>query len=149
MANNEECNFPASNVVEETLKCQQSNKLVYQGRLIGTTRAAPRAILDYINKWILFSSDAVSIKDDDNTYVLEVDKTCPPYLASSLDPNCTPELNSITMSSDVLSSMAIVGMIILLIILTVGHFMNALKHNEINSINHTCNYNYKLNKYEV
>ena len=146
---NEECNFPASNVVEETLKCQQSNKLVYQGRLVGTRRAGLRTIIDYINKWILFSSDAISIRDDDNTYVLEVDKTCPPYLTSPLDPNCTPELNSITMSTDVLSSMAIVAMIILMIVLTVGHFMNALKHNEISSINHTYNYNYKLNKYEV
>ena len=149
-ANNEKCNFPASNVLEETLKCQQSNSVVYQGRIIGTSKTTPGVILDYIKKWILFFSDGITINDDDNTYVLKVDNTCPPYLASPLDPNnCTSELNGTSAVSDVLSLMPIAAIIILMIVLTVGHFMNALKRNEISSINHTCNYNYKLNKYEL
>ena len=150
MPNNEKCSFPAINVLEETLKCQESNKVVYQGRIIGTKRTTPGIIIDYINKWILLSNDdsiAITIEDDDNTYTLSVDKTCPPYLASPLDSNCTPEVNNVNTTLDVLSLMAIVAMSAVMTMLIVAHFINALKHTEINSINYACNYNYKLNKY--
>ena len=143
--NNEKCNFPATNVLEETLKCQQSNKVIYQGRIIGTRNASPGVILDYIKKWILFSTDdfAISIKDDDNVYNLRVDKTCPSYLPSPKDSNCTPDLNNTITTSDVMSLMAIILVILLIIMLTVTHFIKALKYNEIHSI---YNHNYKLNK---
>jgi len=139
---NEKCNFPAINVVEENLKCDKSNKIIYQGRIIGTRNASPQVILDYINKWILFSSydsNTISIQDDDNVYALRVDETCSPHLASPLDSNCTPELNMINVS-DALTFIAIVLMIILMTILTMAHFINALKQNEINSINHRYKY---------
>lgn len=143
--NNEKCNFPVTNVLEETLKCQQSNKLIYQGRIIGTRNTSPGVILDYINKWIMSStgdSSTISIKDGDTTYVLRVDNTCPSYLPSPKDSNCTPDLNNTISTSDVLSLMAIILMIILMIMLTVAHFINALKYNE----KYSCNYNYKMNK---
>ena len=144
--NNEKCNFPATNVLEETLKCQKSNKLIYQGRIIGTRNTSPGVILDYINKWIMSSTDdssTISIKDGDTTYVLRVDKTCPSYLPSPKDSNCTPDLNNTITTSDVLSLMAIILMIIVMIMLTMAHFISALKYNEKYS---TCNHNYKLNK---
>ena len=147
--NSEKCNFPATNVLEETLKCQQSNKAIYQGRIIGTRDASPGVILDYINNWISFSNDdsiTISVKDGEDTYSLKVDKTCPSYLPSPKDPNCTPDLNNIITTQDLMSLMAIVLMIILMTTLTVAHFIIALKHNEINSTNQTCNYKYKLNK---
>ena len=133
--NSEKCNFPVINVMEETLKCQQSNKVVYQGRIIGTRNTSPGVILNYINKWVLFSNDDsgnISIEDDGNSYVLRVDKTCPSYLPSPTDSNCIPELNNTITTSDVLSLIAIIMMIIVMIMLTVTHFINALKHNEIN-----------------
>ena len=144
--NNEKCNFPATNVLEETLKCQDSDKLIYQGRIVGTKNTSPGVILDYINKWIMSStgdSSAISIKDGDTIYVFRVDKTCPSYLPSPKDPNCTPDLNNTITTSDLLSLMAIILMIILMIMLTVAHFISALKYNEKYP---TCNYNYKLNK---
>lgn len=145
--NNERCNFPAINVLEESLRCQQSNKVVYQGRIIGTRHANPAVILDYINNWIMFPNDdstTFSIEDDENIYTLRVDKTCPPYLASPSDSNCIPEL-TYTMA-DVLPLMASGVMIIVMVILTVAHFINMLKQNKTNFVSHTCNYHYKLNK---
>ena len=133
--NDKKCNFPVINVLEESLKCQQSNKVVYHGRITGTSSASPGVILDYINKWVLLSdddSDAVSIKDGDNIYILRVDKTCPSYLASPSDSNCTPERdNNILTTSDVLSLIAIILIIIVMIMLTLAHFIKALKHNKI------------------
>ena len=133
--NAKKCNFPVINVLEESLKCQQSNKVVYHGRITGTRSASPGVILDYINKWVLLSdddSDAVSIKDGDNIYILRVDKTCPSYLASPSDSNCTPERdNNILTTSDVLSLIAIILIIIVMIMLTLAHFIKALKHNKI------------------
>lgn len=146
--NSENCNFPVINVLEETLKCQQSNKVVYQGRIIGTGRASPGVILDYINKWILFSNDdsiTIYIDDDDGgAYPVKVDKTCPPYLASPVDPNCIPKLhNAARTTSDVLSLMVIIVIIALLAILTVRHFFNVCKYNKTN------HYTYKFNKCQV
>ena len=143
--NSRKCNFPVINVLEESLKCQQSNKVVYHGRITGTRNASPGVIFGYIYKWALLSYDdssAVSIKDDDNTYILRVDKTCPSYLASPSDSNCTPERdNNILTTSDVLSLIAIILIIIVMIMLTLTHFINALKHNKIYQ---PYNYNYNV-----
>lgn len=128
---NEKCNFPVVNVMEDSLKCELSNKVVYQGRIIGTKTTSPGVILDYITKWILSSGDdsstTIPIEDDENIYVVEVDKSCPPYLASPSDSNCTPEL-SVSNTSDILPPlMAIIMMIMMMTVLIVAHFTNILR----------------------
>jgi len=131
MGTTEKCHFPIVNMVEEDMKCVQSDKVVYQARIIGTKSFGPGIILNYIDKWLSSSNNqAISIYEDRMAvYDMNIDKTCPVYLASPKDPSCMPQVDIIDITNVVLIIAIVILMssMTVLLVQTLAYVIKSLK----------------------
>ena len=145
----DKCHFPIVNMVEEDMRCDQSDKVVYQGRIIGTKSFSPGAIIDYINKWVSSSnSQTISVDEDRaNVYNMGIDKTCPVYLASPTDPSCTPQVDVINIANVILIIVIVILMssMIILLVQILAYVIKSLKIIRTKIVYDNCKN--KLNKY--
>jgi len=127
----EKCHFPIVNMVEEDMRCVQSDKVVYQARIIGTKSFGPGIILNIIDKWLASSeSQAISVYEDRTAiYDMDIDKTCPVYLASPNDPSCMPQVDVIDITNVVLIIVIVIVMssMTILVVQTLVYVIKSIK----------------------
>ena len=127
--NTDKCYLPIVNMVDEDMTCDQSDKVVYRARIIGTRSLSPGKILEYIDKWVSSSDSQISVYEGrtNDAYNMDIDKACPVYLPSPTDPHCIPPQAHVIDINNVMLLIVIVIMMSSMTIVLLVYVINLIR----------------------